>query len=55
MTQPLHFGLLGAMPEEIGADLSNLQDLSYSEHGDLRIHTGSVSYTHLTLPTIPLV
>ena len=50
MTQPLHFGLLGAMPEEIGSDLSHLKDLSYSEHGDLRIHRGSWNDTvHLSL------
>ena len=41
MTQPLHIGLLGAMPEEIGSDLSHLKDLSCSDHGDLRIHRGS--------------
>ena len=41
MTQPLHIGLLGAMPEEIGSDLSHLRDLSCSDHGDLRIHRGS--------------
>ena len=41
MTQPLHIALLGAMPEEIGSDLSHLKDLSCSEHGDLKIHRGS--------------
>ena len=41
MTQPLHIGLLGAMPEEIGSDLSHLKDLTCSDHGDLRIHRGS--------------
>ena len=41
MTQPLHIGLLGAIPEEIGSDLSHLTDLSCSDHGDLRIHKGS--------------
>ena len=41
MTQPLHMGLLGAMPEEIGSDLSHLKDLSCSNHGDLTIHRGS--------------
>ena len=41
MTQPLHLGLLGAMPEEIGSDLCHLKDLSCSDHGDLRIHRGS--------------
>ncbi|WP_115131666.1 5'-methylthioadenosine/adenosylhomocysteine nucleosidase [Synechococcus sp. N26] len=41
MTQPLHLGLLGAMPEEIGSDLSHLKDLSCSDHGDLKIHRGS--------------
>ena len=43
MTRPLHFGLLGAMPEEIGSDLSHLKDLSSSNHGDLTIHKGSLS------------
>ena len=43
MTQPLHLGLLGAMPEEIGSDLSHLKDPSYSNHGDLTIHRGSWS------------
>ena len=51
MTQALHLALLGAMPEEIGSDLSHLKDLTCSDHGDLTIHRGSVSYTHLTLPT----
>ncbi len=41
MTQPLHIGLLGAMAEEIGSDLSHLRDLSCRDHGDLRIHRGS--------------
>ena len=41
MTQLLHLGLLGAMPEEIGSDLSHLNDLSCSDHGDLKIHRGS--------------
>ena len=40
MTQPLHIGLLGAMPEEVGSDLSHLKDLSCSHHGDLTIHKG---------------
>ena len=40
MTRPLHLGLLGAMPEEIGSDLSHLKDLSCSKHGDLAIHSG---------------
>ena len=40
MTQPLHIGLLGAMPEEVGSDLSHLTDLSCSDHGDLTIHRG---------------
>ena len=41
MTQPLHLALLGAMPEEIGSDLSHLKDLTCSDHGDLTIHRGS--------------
>ena len=41
MTHPLHLALLGAMPEEIGSDLSHLKDLSCSDHGDLTIHRGS--------------
>ncbi len=41
MTQLLHLGLLGAMPEEIGSDLSHLKNLSSSIHGDLTIHKGS--------------
>ena len=40
MTKPLHLGLLGAMPEEIGSDLSHLKDLTCSNHGDLTIHRG---------------
>ncbi|WP_392346387.1 5'-methylthioadenosine/adenosylhomocysteine nucleosidase [Parasynechococcus sp.] len=47
MTQPLHLGLLGAMPEEIGTDLSHLKDLSCSNHGDLAIHRGSWGETVL--------
>ena len=42
MTQPLHLGLLGAMPEEIGSDLSHLKDLSCSDHGDLTNPQGIV-------------
>ena len=40
MTRPLHIGLLGAMPEEIGCDLSHLHQHSSSRHGDLTLHTG---------------
>ena len=40
MTRPLHIGLLGAMPEEIGCDLTHLQQLSHKQHGDLTIHSG---------------
>ena len=50
MSRPLHVGLLGAMPEEIGSDLGHLQDLSCSTHGDLTLHKGSLSDTvRLTL------
>ena len=50
MSRQLHIGLLGAMPEEIGSDLSHLQDLSCSTHGDLTLHKGSLSDTiRLTL------
>ena len=41
MTQTLNLGLLCAMPEEIGSELSQLKDLSCSNHGDLTIHRGS--------------
>ena len=41
MTHPLHLALRGAMPEEIGSDLSHLKDPSCSDHGDLTIHRGS--------------
>ena len=40
MTRPLHIGLLGAMPEEIGSDLSHLKQPSSSTHGDLTLHQG---------------
>ena len=40
MTRPLHIGLLGAMPEEIGSDLSHLRQLSSTDHGDLTLHQG---------------
>ena len=43
MTRPLHIGLLGAMPEEIGSDLSHLHDLVQSHHGDLTLHQGQWS------------
>ena len=43
MARPLHIGLLGAMPEEIGTNLQHLQDLSSTQHGDLTIHQGSWS------------
>ena len=38
MTRPLHIGLLGAMPEEIGCDLSHLHEHSSRRHGDLTLH-----------------
>ena len=40
MTRPLHIGLLGAMPEEIGCDLSHLHQSSSSRHSDLTLHPG---------------
>ena len=40
MTRPLHIGLLGAMPEEIGCDLSHLHQRSSIRHGDLTLHSG---------------
>ena len=40
MTRPLHIGLLGAMPEEIGSDLSHLRQRSSTQHGDLTLHQG---------------
>ena len=46
MTRPLLFSLLGAaMPEGIGSDLSQLEDLSCSKHGDLTIHNEFLSDT----------
>ena len=41
MARALHFGVLGAMPEEIGSDLSHLQQLRSEQHGDLTIHHGT--------------
>ena len=41
MARALHIGVLGAMPEEIGSDLSHLQQLQSEQHGDLTIHHGS--------------
>ena len=41
MARALHIGVLGAMPEEIGSDLSHLQQLWNEKHGDLTIHHGS--------------
>ena len=41
MARPLHIGLLGAMPEEIGTNLQHLQGLRSSQHGDLTIHKGT--------------
>ena len=40
MVRALHIGVLGAMPEEIGSDLSHLQQLQSEQHGDLTIHQG---------------
>ena len=40
MTRPLHLGLLGAMPEEIGSDLAHLEEPSQETFGDLVIHRG---------------
>ena len=40
MTRPLHIGLLGAMPEEIGSDLKHLQNLIASRYGDLTVSRG---------------
>ena len=41
MARALHIGVLGAMPEEIGSDLSHLQQLESEQHGDLTIHHGT--------------
>ena len=41
MARGLHIGVLGAMPEEIGSDLSHLQQLRSEQHGDLTIHHGT--------------
>ena len=41
MARALHVGVLGAMPEEIGSDLSHLQQLRSEQHGDLTIHHGT--------------
>ena len=41
MARALHIGVLGAMPEEIGSDLSHLQQLRSEQHGDLTIHHGT--------------
>ena len=41
MARALHIGVLGAMPEEIGSDLSHLQQLRKEQHGDLTIHHGT--------------
>lgn len=41
MAHVLHLGVLGAMPEEIGSDLSHLQQLRSEQHGDLTIHHGT--------------
>ena len=41
MVRALHIGVLGAMPEEIGSDLSHLQQLESEQHGDLTIHHGT--------------
>lgn len=41
MARPLHIGLLGAMPEEIGTNLQHLQGLRSNRHGDLTIHKGT--------------
>lgn len=54
MTRPLHLGLLGAMPEEIGSDLAHLRNLDREQFGDLIIHRGDWfapdgAEVHLTL------
>ena len=36
----LHFGILGAMPEEIGMTISNLRNVSIKKSGDLQIFSG---------------
>ena len=41
MARGLHIGVLSAMPEEIGSDLSHVQQLRSEQHGDLTIHHGS--------------
>lgn len=43
MTRPLHIGLLGAMPEEIGSDLEHLQNLEQFRYGDLTVSQGQWS------------
>ena len=50
MARALHIGVLGAMPEEIGSDLSHLQQLESKQHGDLTIHRGTwAEGIHLSL------
>ena len=38
MTRPLHIGLLSAMPEEIGSDLTHLETVDERCHGDFTLH-----------------
>ncbi|WP_392351130.1 5'-methylthioadenosine/adenosylhomocysteine nucleosidase [Parasynechococcus sp.] len=38
MTRPLHIGLLSAMPEEIGSDLTHLEAVDQHSHGDFTLH-----------------
>ena len=40
MTRPLHIGLLGAMPEEIGTAREHLQNLDQASYGDLSVCHG---------------
>ena len=39
----INIGLISAMPEEIGSTIENLENLSISEYGDLKIYYGKLN------------
>ena len=36
----IHIGILGAMPEEIGCAITELNEIEKNEYGDLTIYSG---------------
>ena len=38
----INIGLLSAMPEEVGSTIDNLENVTLTEYGDLKIYNGKL-------------